>query len=315
MKILVIRFSSIGDIVLTTPVVRCLKKQLANCEIHYASKIGFRSFLEPNPNIDQVHLLDDNEKAFIESLKKQNFDYVIDLHHNIRTLRIKRALGVKSYSFDKVNFKKALLVNFKINLMPDRHIVDRYMDTVAELGVKNDDQGLNYFIPKKDIINVSQFPFQSNFDSFVIGGQHQTKKMPVAKMIELCDHINNPIVLLGGKEDVQDALEIVAGVTNSLLVHNLVGKVNLNQSASVVEQSQTVYTHDTGMMHIAAAFKKKTVAIWGNTVPEFGMYPYQTEYTNLEVKDLNCRPCSKIGYDKCPKGHFKCMENQNFNVL
>ena len=93
------------------------------------------------------------------------------------------------------------------------------------------------------------------------------------------------------------------------------GKINLNQSASVVKQSDTVYTHDTGMMHIASAFHKKVVAIWGNTVPEFGMYPYQTSHKNLEVKNLNCRPCSKIGYEKCPKGHFKCMENQNFETL
>ena len=257
MKILIIRFSSIGDIVLTTPVVRCLKTQIDNCEIHYASKIGFRSFLEPNPNIDKVHLLADNEKEFIDSLKKESFDYIIDLHHNIRTLRIKKALGVKSFSFDKVNLKKALLVNFKIDLMPDLHIVDRYMQTVSKLGVENDNKGLDYFIPEKDIVDVAQFPFQSSFNSYVIGGQHQTKKMPVNKMIDLCNKLNKPMVLLGGKEDEQDALQIISGVSNPKLLYNQVGKINLNQSASVVQQSQTVYTHDTGMMHIAAAFKKK----------------------------------------------------------
>lgn len=318
MKVLIIRFSSIGDIVLTTPVVRCLKNQLDHVEIHYASKQSFVSFLAPNPNIDKLHLLAEDERAFIEALKKEQFDYVIDLHHNLRTLRIKRALKAKTFSFDKLNFKKALLVNFKINKMPDRHIVDRYMDTVSSLGVVNDDKGLDYFIPEKDEVSIAQFlpqTFGDGYASFVIGGQHQTKKLPTHKLIELCAQIAVPVVLLGGKEDVSESEKIEKHFEGTGKIYNAVGQINLNQSASLVRQSNIVYTHDTGLMHIAAAFQKKVVAIWGNTVPEFGMYPYQTEYVNMEVKDLSCRPCSKIGYDKCPKGHFKCMENQKNDTI
>ena len=96
-------------------------------------------------------------------------------------------------------------------------------------------------------------------------------------------------------------------------MHNACGKYNLNQSASLVKQCQALFTHDTGLMHIAAAFKKKIYSIWGNTVPEFGMYPYKTDFEVFEVRGLDCRPCSKIGYSKCPRGHFKCMREQEFN--
>lgn len=316
-KILILRFSSIGDIILTTPVIRCLKTQLAGSEVHYATKKGFKALLETNPYIDKVHLLGDSDTDLIAALKLEGFDLIIDLHHNIRTARIKRALGVQSNAFDKLNFKKFLLVNLKINQMPDIHIVDRYMETVKELGVTNDGQGLDYFIAPDDQVDVKGLPakFKTGFVTYAIGGQHQTKKLPVLKMIELCTSIKSPIVLLGGPDDVHEAAEIENHFGGASKIYNAVGKVNLNQSASYVNQSLKLYTHDTGMMHIGAALKKAVVSIWGNTVPEFGMYPYLVDHQILEVKGLNCRPCSKIGFDQCPKGHFKCMNNQTFLSL
>jgi ADP-heptose:LPS heptosyltransferase len=145
MKILIIRFSSIGDIILTTPVVRCLKTQLDDVEIHYATKQNFKSIFEENPYIDKMHYLSGGLRDFIAGLKKEKFDYVIDLHHNLRSRIIKTALGVKSYSFNKLNWEKWLFVNLKINKLPNVHIVDRYLDTIKNLGVKNDSLGLDYF--------------------------------------------------------------------------------------------------------------------------------------------------------------------------
>jgi ADP-heptose:LPS heptosyltransferase len=318
MKVLIIRFSSIGDIVLTSPVVRCLKKQLPGVEVHFVTKKSFSGFVKSNPYIDKVHVLENEEERLIKRLKKEKFDVIIDLHRNLRSFRLKKALiGVKAYSFDKLNFKKALLVNFKINQMPDVHIVDRYFETVKPLGVKNDGLGLDYFIEPKDEFNVAKMPavFGTGFVSFIIGGQHQTKRLPLHKQIELCQKIAFPIVILGGKEDLPDAQLIEGHFNDKNKIYNAVGQTNLSQSASIVRQSLKVFTHDTGLMHIAAAFKKEIVAIWGNTVPAFGMYPYLTKYINLEVQHLSCRPCSKIGFDRCPKGHFKCMEDQNFEVL
>jgi len=306
-KFLILRFSSIGDIVLTTPVTRCIKKQYPNAEVHYATKQSFKVLVENNPYIDQYHLLGKSLNEFIATLKAENFDYIIDLHNNLRTSIIKfRLSSAKSFSFDKLNFKKWLLVNLKINQMPDVHIVDRYLKTTESLGVINDNQGLDYFIPAKDIVQINE-----PYIAFAIGGQHATKKLPTTRIIEICQKLSGKIMLLGGKEDATAAEEIEKAV--GLNIINACGKYNLNQSASLVQQSAYLITHDTGLMHIASALKKKVISIWGNTVPEFGMYPYLTEFKIIENKNLSCRPCSKIGYSKCPKGHFKCMSELNLD--
>jgi ADP-heptose:LPS heptosyltransferase len=325
MKILVIRFSSIGDIVLTTPVVRCLKQQLG-ADVHFLTKRNFEKILSSNPYIDRVFSIEKKVSEVIESLKAERYDAVIDLHGNLRSLQVKFALSVRSYTFDKLNFEKWLMTNLKINRLPNSHIVDRYLKTVEPLGVKNDGNGLDFFIPKQDEIDVisdvrcqmsesktghSSFitPHSSlKFIAFVIGAAHATKRLPTEKIIEICDKIDRPIFLLGGKEDAERGDTIC--VKSKSYVVNLCGKLNLNQSASVVEQAEKVVTHDTGLMHIAAAFGKDIVSVWGNTIPEFGMTPYLPSANSqiIEVKDLSCRPCSKIGHDQCPKGHFKCMQ-------
>ena len=129
MKVLIVRFSSIGDIVLTTPVARCIKTQLENVEDHYATKNQYRSILENNPYIDKIFVLKDNLNELIAELKKENYDVVLDLHNNLRTRILKWKLGIRSHSFNKLNVEKWLMVNFKINKLPDVHIVDRYLET------------------------------------------------------------------------------------------------------------------------------------------------------------------------------------------
>ncbi len=320
MKILIIRFSSIGDIVLTTPVIRCLKLQ-TGAEIHYLTKKNFEKIVLANPYVNRVLSIEKDISEVLTVLKSMNYDYIIDLHKNLRTLQVKTALTAKSYSFDKLNFEKWLIVNLKINILPPKHIVDRYLETVAHLGVKNDGQGLDYFIPKEDEIDlVSVAPqITQPYIAFVIGAAHATKRLPVEKIVDICDKSALPIVLLGGKEDAANGA-LIASKSRHCVV-DLCGKLNLNQSASVIKQAYKVITHDTGLMHIAAAFQKNIISVWGNTIPEFGMYPYlpeklrngdwthfKTASNFIEVKDLPCRPCSKIGYNECPKGHFKCMK-------
>ena len=329
MKFLIIRFSSIGDIVLTTPVIRCLRQQVATAEVHYLTKTSFRPILSANPYIHKIHCLEDDLSAVIATLRQEDFDYVIDLHHNMRTWKVKRGLGKQSFSFEKLNIEKWLLTNFKWNRMPDRHIVDRYLDTVASFGVKNDGAGLDYFIPAADKIKPQDIPtsHQAGYIGLVIGAALATKKLPLHKLKEICTGARHPLILLGGPEDAAIAEELTA--IDPIKIYNACGKFNLNESADIVQQAKLVITHDTGLMHIAAAFKRPILSVWGNTVPEFGMAPYYGEnylynyrpgktkglsgdlpYEILEVKGLGCRPCSKIGYKKCPRGHFKCMELQ-----
>lgn len=305
-KILIIRFSSIGDIVLTTPIVRCLKQQL-NAEIHYLTKSTYQDILLSNPYIDKVWAMSNNLKELFPALQAQQFDRIIDLHHNLRTLRVKLHLGVPSASFPKLNIEKWLLTNFNINRLPDVHIVNRYFETVQPLGVKNNDLGLDYFIPVNEVVHVSEYGFKrEEYIAFAIGAKYATKRLPVEKIIQICRQIPYTVVLLGGKEDYEHGQQIVQSTDK--LVLNACGQFSLHGSASWVQQARLLITHDTGLMHIGAAFKKPIISIWGNTVPAFGMYPYQTDYQVIETKNLNCRPCSKIGHQQCPKQHFKCMQ-------
>ncbi len=330
-KVLIIRFSSIGDIVLTTPVVRAIKTQLEDVELHYCTKKQYHTLLEENPYIDKFHLLDDSLNQLTDDLMAEEFDYVIDLHNNLRTRLIKSKLRRPSKAFEKLNWEKWLIVNLKVDKLPNIHIVDRYLDAASPLGIKKDALGLEYFIPEKDIVEKEWLPetHRGEFVVFAIGGQRETKKLPLDRMIELCDKINKPIILIGGKEDAEngqkledffdrkhekeDQKESLLDLGKKAYVYNGCGKFSINQSASLMKQASYVFTHDTGMMHIAAALRKNIFSIWGNTIPEFGMYPYQTKFTILEKKGLKCRPCSKIGYEKCPKGHFKCMNEIIFD--
>lgn len=309
MKILVVRFSSIGDIVLTTPILRGIKLQLENVELHYLTKKQFAVIPESNPYVDKVFTIVRKTSEIISDLKKEKYDYVIDLHTNFRSHQILASLKTNSFSFQKLNFKKWLFVNFKINKLPPIHIVDRYYNAVLKLGVKNDFLGLDYFIPAIDEINITSLPvsFQNGYNVLVLGGTYFTKQIPLNKLEEICSMSTVPIVLLGGMLE-QPVAQVLENKFTSRLF-NACGKYNLNQSASFIKQAHKVFTGDTGLMHIASAFKKHIISFWGNTIPEFGMYPYMANPKSriLEIKNLSCRPCSKLGHKKCPKKHFKCM--------
>ncbi|MGC6470550.1 MAG: glycosyltransferase family 9 protein [Flavobacteriales bacterium] len=308
MKILVIRLSSIGDIVLTSPVTRVLKKQL-NAEVHFLTKRPFISWLSHSPYIDKIH----SYESGAEALKAEKFDYIIDLHNNLRTLRLKRQLNIPSKSVNKLNVKKWLLTTFKWNLMPNVHMVDRNLDTVKFLGLKNDGEGLDFFIPEDETLP-NEFRFNKPFVAIVIGGQHATKILPTFKIISLCRQINRSFVLVGGPEDANRADEIIEQTEMGI---SACGKLSLTQSALLVKGAEYIVSHDTGMMHISAALKKKIYSVWGNTVPAFGMVPYQSDPESIMVenKNVGCRPCSKIGYSKCPRGHFKCMKEIDLSVI
>ena len=323
MKVLVIRFSSIGDIVLTTPVVRCLKRQYPDAKIHYLTKSAYGPLLINNPHIDKLHYLQDNLQEVVAELKKEKFDHVIDLHNNLRTLRVKKALKVKSYAFHKLNIQKWLLTNFRIDLMPDKSIVERYFEAVRPLGVHNDGKGLDYFLPDHKQLASNDIPMShwGGYIGCVIGGSYNTKKLPVAQWKRFCELVPYPVILLGGPEDRDEGMDIAE--QDPIKIYNSCGKFNLNESAELVKHARVMISNDTGLMHVAAAFQKPVISFWGNTSPDMGMFPYYG-YNNLrdrispqsvimENTNLGCHPCSKLGYNKCPKGHFKCMNDLDMN--
>jgi len=293
--------------------------QASPCEVHYLTKKIFFPVVQSNPFIDKIITIDNTIDEVIEQLGREKYDQIIDLHKNFRSLGLRRKLGIKSSSFPKLNIQKWMLVNLKINKMPEVHIVDRYFEAVKDIGISNDFEGLDYFIPEKDKVDIQILPetHQNGYLAFVIGGKHRTKQLPSEKAIDLCSMIDFPILILGGPEDAVEANIIVQ--SNSNKIFNSCGLFNINQSASLVEQAEMVVTNDTGLMHVAAAFHKKTISIWGNTVPHLGMYPYlpkePEKFSIYEVKNLSCRPCSKIGFETCPKKHFKCMMNQDIGKI
>jgi len=316
-KILLIRFSSIGDIVLTTPVIRALHQQLG-AEVHLLTKQSFAGVLVANPYLHTIWRIRDKVNEVLPDLRAQGFTAIIDLHHNLRSWQVRWGLrGIPSYHFDKLNWQKFLLTRWKINRMPAVHIVDRYLAAAAPLGIHNDGLGLDHFIPPADVVAPADFGLSGPFVALVIGAAHATKRLPPDKLVAICRGIALPVVLLGGpdEKDAGDQIVTAAGAH----VYNLCGRTRLHQSADLLRHSSCVITHDTGLMHIAAALRKPILSVWGNTVPAFGMYPYlpghESRNTSFEVKGLSCRPCSKIGYQQCPRGHFRCMEQQDIPAI
>ncbi len=279
-------------------------------EIHFLTKKVYAPLVAENPYLSKVYTIEKSTNEVIEDLQAEQYDYVVDLHKNMRARRVKNKLKALSFTFDKLNFKKWLLVNFKWDRMPDIHIVDRYLDSVKALGIEKDEGGLDYFL-RKNFQPSLNIPFEAEqYVVLVLGANHGTKKIPEVKMREILEKSQQAFVLLGGKED-QALGEKLAQLAPER-IFNVAGKTTLHESAFFIKQSKSVITPDTGMMHIAAAFQKPILSFWGNTVPELGMYPYyekgkEDRSTIFEVKGLSCRPCSKIGFKKCPKGHFKCM--------
>ena len=308
MKILVIRFSSMGDIIYTTPVVRCLKKQLPGTEVHFLTKPAFKYIYDNNPYVDKLLLLKEQLSDTINEIKAERYDYIIDLHNNLRTSIIKLRTGVKSSTFKKQRFRKWLSLKFKLKLVPPVHLVDRYLKTVAFLGIKNDGRPIDYYLKAEHSLDkLIPLSHQKGYVAFVIGATHFTKRMPNHKIISICRQLKQPVVLLGGNDVKANGDEVAAGSAN---VYNACGITTLDESVFLVSKANGVIGFDTGLTHIAEAFDVPIVSIWGGTAPELlGVQPYKVKEALVAEIDLPCRPCSKFGLEKCPLGHFKCMND------
>ncbi|MBW4890728.1 glycosyltransferase family 9 protein [Mucilaginibacter sp. HMF5004] len=307
LKILVIRFSSMGDIIYTTPIVRCLKQQLPGAEIHFLTKPAFKYIYDDNPYVDKVLLLKDKLSDTIQEIKSGQYDHIIDLHNNLRTAIIKFKTGIRSSTFPKYTVRKWLSLKLRKNLVPHTHIVERYMQAVHFLGVINDDKPIDYFIKNNYLLSdLLPLSHQNGYIVFVIGATHFTKRMPNKKIISICQQIAAPVVLLGGNDVKSNADEINLALGDK--IYNACGKTTLDESVFIVSKALKVIGFDTGLTHIAEAFNVPIASIWGGTAPELlGVQPYKVKDAEVIGIELPCRPCSKFGLEKCPLGHFKCM--------
>ena len=304
-----------GDVIYTTPVVRCLKLQLPDAEVHFLTKPAFRYIYDNSPYTDKLLLLKPKLADTISEIKAQNYDYIVDLHSNLRTAIIKLRTGIKSFTYDKQRIRKWLSLKFNLNLIPSIHLVDRYLKSVKALGIKNDDLPINYYI--KNEYQLSKLLPASHLNSyivFVIGATHFTKRMPNYKISSICNKIGLPVVLLGGADVQSNGDEIARSV--GPLVYNACGKTTLDESVFIVSKAKRLLGFDTGLTHIAEAFNIPIASIWGSTAPELlGVQPYKVDNALVAGLELPCRPCSKFGQEKCPLGHFKCMNDMPEDIL
>ncbi len=305
-NLLIIRLSSLGDILLTTPLVRSIKKKYPEIKIDFILKKEYKEVLEFNPYISKVleYPANRNEKKlFLNQFKENQHDFIIDLQNNFRSAEIRKILGHPFVKFNKKSIDKFLLVKFKINrLRNSSQIPIRYAETLDNL--KLDDDGLDFFLPNKITPELNN---NENIIGFAPGSKHFTKMWPKEYFIELGNQLKNEgfkIALFGGGNDIRTCHEISNNIPNCI---NQCGQNNLYKTAINMKQCSAIVCNDSGLMHVASALKIPLLALFGSTVKEFGFSPYKSKNIVYENNKLECRPCTHIGRDKCPKKHFKCM--------
>jgi lipopolysaccharide heptosyltransferase II len=307
-KVLIIRLSSLGDILLSTPIIRVLKKKYKGIQIDYVLKKHYIDALRLNPHISELFLYEKDKsdiKIMISELKKRDYDLVIDLQNNYRSSEIKNRLKIKTYKFDKRTLAKFLLVNFKINRLKNAPpIPERYTASIP--GLKLDGEGLELYTENKPSPLING---KDKLIGFAPGSRHFTKMWPKEYFISLADktaQAGYTIILFGGKDDLPVCSEISEKIPRAI---NLCNEDKLLQTAADMKKCLAVVCNDSGMMHTASAVKVPVLVLYGSTVREFGFTPYMNRNLILENNSLTCRPCSHIGRERCPKGHFRCMKD------
>ncbi len=300
-NILVIRFSSLGDVLLTSPFIRALKKKYPNAEIDFLVKRQFSDAVKLNKYLNRVYIYGDEPDEFI----KNKYDVVIDLQNNVRSKRVVRKFKAAKFKFRKPNLKKYLLVKFKINLFDEIHSIPQRYST-AFPGLKLDENGLDLFLPDEIKPSLRR---GKNYIGFCPGSKHYTKQWPKEYFIHLGNMLaeeDYTILLFGGKDDENLCAEIESEIPKAV---NLCNNNNLFQTSADMKLCKAVICNDSGLMHTACASDIPVAAIFGSTVKEFGFFPYNATSLVLENKSLSCRPCSHIGRNRCPLKHFKCMKD------
>lgn len=305
-KILIIRLSSLGDILLTTPFIRSIKNQFPEIKIDFILRKEYSDALKLNPYLNKVftysRIEKDNLQTF-EEIKKSGYDLVIDLQNNLRSKKIISLIKSQSVSFSKNGLHKFLLVNFKINKLKDApQIPIRYAKTI--LNFKLDEKGIDLIIDRKSADISSD---KNNLIGFCPGARHFTKRWPKEYFIELGKLFSKKgyqVVLFGGRSDKELCKGLAAEIPTAIDLSN---DDNLLQTFADMKLCRAIICNDSGLMHVASAANTNIIAIFGSTVKEFGFTPYNCRNLILENNSLSCRPCSHIGKDHCPKKHFDCM--------
>jgi len=316
-KILVIRFSAIGDIILTTPVIRALKKQYPNAEIHYLTKKRHVDLVKYNPYLNRVITFDPEHTSLyslIVQLRQQQYDWVIDLHKNLRSTMIRTFLSAKrTTTYTKGYWRRFLLIQFKYqSAKPYSHVIDKYFSRIKKYGVNNDQQGTEVFYPRELKEGIKKLFSLSGNEIVAIcpGASYFTKRWTKDGFEEVGRALikeGKKVVCLGAESEK----ELCEGIAHAIGARSLAGKLNLLEAAYVLQSSSLAITNDSGLLHLAESQNTPVVAIFGSTVEELGFFSSLKESVIVQNKEINCRPCHGKGKNKCPKSHFNCMKKND----
>ncbi|MGC8595250.1 MAG: glycosyltransferase family 9 protein [Candidatus Kryptoniota bacterium] len=293
--------------------IKLIKQREPQSEIHFVVKDSFEDLIKYNPLVTAIYTISSGANIHeLERLRKhlvkENFDETIDLQNNFRSIYLRRGTSAKIKTIKKDILKRLLLVKFKINRYKQiRPVALKYAQTYDRTikDVPPPELFFNDDISKRVLEIVKKIPGEKPFVALCPGSKHFTKQWPAIYWVELAKAImgeTSPF-LIGGPEDSPICTEIAS----KLNILNFCGRLSILESSALLGYAKVVVTGDSYLMHAANALGKKIVAFFGSTVKEFGFAPYLVESRILEVDGLTCRPCSHIGLDKCPKGHFKCM--------
>ena len=323
MKTLIIRFSSAGDIILTSLFVRVLRNRFPDGTIDFLTKKSFAPLVKSSPYVDRV--ISGKDDAGLSDaltlrgqLKQEEYDLVFDLHNSLRSRIVRFGLGKKRFSFQKPTFRKWLLVHFKINrLHPIIPIPERYLDIGSSISLKNDGKGLDIAFEQIKLPNE-----QSIAKPLIVlapGARHYTKRWPATRYAAvgkgLLHDYGGTIVLLGSTEEIETCEKVANEIAMPEAVVNLGGKTTLAQAGTLIKDSSLVIANDSALGHVAAACGAPLISIFGSTVEEFGFAPYSPNARVIQNMGLRCRPCTSIGRSECPREHFECMKDVSIEAV
>jgi lipopolysaccharide heptosyltransferase II len=327
-RITIFRLSSIGDIILTSPLVRCVKNGFPDAEITFVVKKEFADLVKYNPNISKV-IEFDKKSGFkgLMQLRKEigtiRVDWFIDIHNNLRSNVIKRFNGIGFMTrYHKKIWKRSLLVYLNINLYKNQPpIIERFFAAVKQFDIKYDGKGTEVFFRDKEASKIDALLSEKGMHNkpFAVlcpGASFTNKQWALDRFAEVALYLKNAmgyeVVLLGGPADRDDCATLQRVAGQDFL--NVAGQLRLLESAALLQRCALAITNDSGMMHMAQSQGRPVVAIFGPTTRELGYFPMPQNSHVVEV-DLPCRPCTHTGLDHCPKKHFNCMNHINSQMV
>lgn len=324
-----VRLSSIGDIILTTPLLRSLRTSYPEAHIAFLIKKPFAELLSTSSYIDELITFDKKEgfaglKKIKQYLRRQHFDLYLDIHNNWRSRYLRVGLNAgKITTYRKYILKRTLLIWFKINLYKEIiPVYRRYFDSVRHLGLHYDGRGTDIQVPAavhdkvKGLLINAGYTFTMPLVILSPGATYYNKRWKSGGFVEtaryLIQHRSVFVVVHGGKDDILRCQEIALSIGSHAV--SMAGQLSLAESAALLRLSKLVIANDSGLLHLAQSQKTPVVGIYGATTRELGYFPMDQDSSVIETR-LSCRPCTHNGLNKCPKKHFRCMHDISVNQV